>query len=40
MRTYRLLRKEGIEFPKRKANEKFMINFKGETSPVYLAMEE
>lgn len=39
MATYRLLRKEKIEFPKRDPTEKFMINFDGEQSPVYLAME-
>ena len=37
--TYRQLRKEKVEFPKRNPNEKFMINFEGVQSPVYLAME-
>jgi len=36
---YRLLRKEGVPFPARDPNEKFMINFQGITSPVYLVLE-
>ena len=40
MNTYRLLRKEKIDFPKRDPTQKFMINFEGKKSPVYLAMEE
>jgi len=40
MNSYRTLRKEGIKFPKRKPSEKYMINFSGEKSPVYLAMED
>jgi len=39
MESYRKLRKEKIEFPKRDPTEKFMINFEGTKSPVYLAME-
>lgn len=34
MENYRLLRKEGIEFPPRDKSQKFMIQFKGVVSPV------
>lgn len=37
--AYRVLRKEGVKFPERDPNMKYMINFKGSISPVFLAME-
>ena len=37
--NYRLLRKEGIKFPKRSKEERYMINFRGIVSPVYASME-
>eukprot|EP01017_Pseudomicrothorax_dubius_P007728 TRINITY_DN1243_c0_g1_i3.p1 TRINITY_DN1243_c0_g1~~TRINITY_DN1243_c0_g1_i3.p1 ORF type:complete len:608 (-),score=191.45 TRINITY_DN1243_c0_g1_i3:175-1998(-) len=39
MECYRLLRKEGIKFPPRDKNEKFMIQFKGTTSPIFEYLE-
>jgi len=39
MKSYRVLRKEGIKFPKREVNHKNMIQFDGITSPVFAAME-
>jgi len=37
--AYRNLRKDGVLFPERDPNQKFMINFQGQVSPVFLAME-
>jgi hypothetical protein len=37
---YRILRKEGVKFPDRDPNEKFMMNFQGTISPIFLAMDE
>jgi hypothetical protein len=37
--AYRNLRKDSIMFPERDPNQKFMINFQGQVSPVFLAME-
>jgi hypothetical protein len=37
--AYRILRKESVKFPERDPNMKYMINFKGSISPVFLAME-
>jgi len=37
--AYRNLRKDGVMFPERDPNQKFMINFQGQVSPVFLAME-
>ena len=39
MENYRLLRKEQVKFPERDPTEKFMIDFDGMVSPVFLAME-
>ena len=33
MKVYRQLRQEGLKFPPRDPNERFMINFEGEPSP-------
>jgi len=38
--AYRTLRKEGVKFPERDPNERFMMNFQGTISPVFLAMDE
>jgi len=38
--AYRTLRKEGVKFPDRDPNEKFMMNFQGTISPIFLAMDE
>jgi len=35
MTHYRELRKEGLKFPPREANERFMIRFEGEASPAF-----
>lgn len=35
MRAYRELRKEGIQFPTRDPNERFMIKFEGDPSPAF-----
>ena len=35
MRAYRELRQEGIKFPQRDSNERFMIKFEGEPSPAF-----
>lgn len=35
MRAYRELRKEGVKFPARDPNERFMIKFEGEPSPAF-----
>ena len=35
MRAYRELRKEGLKFPARDPNERFMIKFEGEPSPAF-----
>ena len=35
MRAYRELRKEGLKFPPRDPNERFMIKFEGEPSPAF-----
>jgi len=37
--AYRNLRKDSVMFPERDPNQKFMINFQGQVSPVFLAME-
>lgn len=37
---YKQLRKEGVVFPPRDPNEKFMIQFKGKVSPIFQTIEE
>lgn len=37
---YKQLRKEGVVFPPRDPSEKFMIQFKGTTSPIFETIEE
>jgi len=37
--AYRNLRKDGVQFPERDPNQKMIINFQGQASPVFLAME-
>lgn len=37
--AYRNLRKDGVQFPERDPNQKTIINFQGQVSPVFLAME-
>lgn len=39
MDTYRLLRKEGVLFPKREAKNQFLIQFDGKKSPIFEAIE-
>lgn len=39
IKNYRQLRKEGIKFPERTKDQYLMINFDGQTSPVYSSME-
>jgi hypothetical protein len=39
MEAYRQLRKEGIKFPEREKNEKYMIQFKGQQSPIFEYLE-
>ena len=40
MANYKELRKEGIKFPARDPNEKFMICFKGAKSPIFDVIED
>ncbi len=40
MDNYKLLRKQGIKFPPRDVNEKFMIKFKGTQSPIFQVLED
>lgn len=35
MKYYRELRKEGVKFPPRDPNERYMIKFEGEASPAF-----
>jgi hypothetical protein len=37
---YKQLRKEGVTFPARDTTAKFMIQFKGKTSPIFETIEE
>lgn len=40
MENYKLLRKEGIQFPERDPAEIHMINFSGVKSPIFCLLEE
>ena len=37
--TYKQLRQEGVQFPERDKNQKFMIQFKGKQSPMFEYLE-
>ena len=39
MDVYRLLRKEGVLFPKREAKNQYIIQFDGKKSPIFEAIE-
>lgn len=40
MQNYKELRKEGLKFPPRDTTEKFMIQFKGQKSPLFDVLED